>query len=209
MKKQEYSEELFNDITAEINITSFNNRLNHIGTKTLTTYRLILRRFTIDDTEAVYNNWTSDSEVSKYMRWQHHKSIKETESKINDWINRYKHNNFYQWAITFKGSDEPIGAIGLFVVNESDMSGDFGYSISRKCWGMGVATEALMAVLKFAFETVGFNRIESYHSVNNPASGKVMLKAGMKLEGLAKQKYKSNVGFEDSYVYSIIKEDYI
>lgn len=35
--------------------------------------------------------------------------------------------------------------------------------------------------------TVGFNRIESYHSVNNPASGKVMQKAGMKLEGLAEQ----------------------
>lgn len=35
-----------------------------------------------------------------------------------------------------------------------------------------------------------------------------MLKAGMKLEGLARQKYKSNVGFDDSYMYSILKYDY-
>lgn len=199
---------MLKDTMIETEIINSNNGLSHVGTQILETDRLILRRFTIDDTKAVYNNWTSDSEVSKYMRWHHHNSIEETESKINDWINRYKHNNFYQWAITLKGSDEPIGAIGLFVVNESDMCGDFGYSISRKCWGMGVASEALKAVFKFAFETIRFNRIESYHSVNNPASGKVMFKAGMKLEGLARQKYKSNVGFEDSFMYSILKEEF-
>jgi ribosomal-protein-alanine N-acetyltransferase len=182
--------------------------LNHVGTITLKTDRLILRRFTIYDAKNVYKNWTSDSEASKYMRWKPHRSIEETESKINDWINRYKDNNFYQWAITFKDSDEPIGAIGLFVVNESDLTGDIAYIISRKYWGIGIATEALKAVLKFAFEVVGFNRIESYHSVNNPASGKVMQKTGMKLEGLAKQKYRSNVGFEDSYMYSILREEF-
>lgn len=182
--------------------------MNHTGTITLTTERLILRRFTADDVEDVYNNWTSDSEISKYMRWQHHKSIQETEEKISDWLTRYENKNFYQWAITFRDIDEPIGAIGLFVINESDMSGDFGYSIGKKYWNMGAASEALREVLKFAFEVVGFNRIESYHSINNLASGKVMQKAGMKLEGLARQKYKSNIGFEDSYMYSILKDEF-
>ena len=182
--------------------------MNHVGTVTLTTDRLILRRFTVDDAEAVYNNWTSDSEISMYMRWQHHKNIEETEEKINDWLTRYANKNFYQWAVTFKDNDEPIGAIGLFVVNESDMCGDFAYNISKKYWGRGVTSEAFKEVLKFGFEVVGFNRIESYHSINNPASGKVMQKAGMTLEGLARQKYKSNAGFEDSCMYSILKEDF-
>jgi ribosomal-protein-alanine N-acetyltransferase len=187
--------QMLKDAMAEKEIACSNNTLNHTGTIILETERLVLRRFTIDDTLAVYNNWTRDSEVSKYMRWEHHKNIEETKAKISDWLKRYSNNNFYQWAITIKGSDEPIGAIGLF-------------SISRNYWGMGVASESLKALLKFAFEIVGFNRIESYHSINNPVSGKVMLKAGMKLEGLARQKYKSNVGFEDSYMYSILKEDY-
>lgn len=182
--------------------------LNHVGTITLTTDRLILRRFTNDDVEAVYNNWASDCEISKYMKRQHHKSIEETKLKLYDWVNRYEHKNFYQWAITFKEKNEPIGVIGLSVVNESDMCGDFNYIISRKYSGLGVTSEALKEVLKLAFETVKFNRIESYHSVNNPASGKVMLKAGMIFEGLARQKYRSNGGFEDSYMYSILKEDF-
>lgn len=185
-----------------------NNKLNHTGTITLETERLVLRRFTIDDSEAVYNNWTSDSEVSKYMRWEHHRSIQETFSKVSDWVKRYANNSFYQWAITLRDSDEPIGAIGLIVVNESDMCGDFGYCISRKYWGKGITTEALREVLRLAFEMVGFNRIESYHSINNPASGKVMKNAGMKFEGLARQKYKSNVGFEDCNMYSVIREDF-
>lgn len=62
-------------------------KLNHVGTITLETDRLILRRLTIDDAENVYNNWTSDSEVSKYMRWQPHRCIEETVLTINDWIN--------------------------------------------------------------------------------------------------------------------------
>lgn len=194
------------ELTKDQNILNY--KINHTSTITLETERLILRRFTIDDTEAVYNNWTSDSEVSKYMRWEYHKNINETRLKINDWLDRYNKNNFYQWAITIKGTEEPIGAIGLFVVNESDMCGDFGYSISRKHWGQGIASEALKAVIKFAFEVVGFNRIESYHSINNPASGKVMQNAGMKFEGLARQKYKSNVRFEDCNMYAVLKEDF-
>jgi len=143
------------------------------------------------------------------MRWEQHKNINETRIKINDWLERYNKNNFYQWAISIKGSDEPIGAIGLFVVNESDMCGDFAYVISRKYWGRDIATEALRAVLNFAFKVGEFNRLESYHSINNPASGKVMINAGMKFEGLARQKYRSNVGFEDCNMYAVLREDFL
>lgn len=183
--------------------------LSHMGTVEITTESLLLRRFTAEDAENVYNNWTSDSEVSKYMRWESHKNIEETEEKINDWLERYEKNNFYQWAITYRGSNEPIGAIGMFVVNEADLCGGFGYLVGRKYWGQGITTEALEGVIKFAFEAVGFNRVEAFHSVKNPASGKVMQKAGMKLEGSMRQKYKSNIGFEDCDMYGMIKDDYI
>ena len=92
----------------------------------------------------------------------------------------------------------------MFIVNKYDLCGDVGYCIGKKYCGQGILTEALKTILNFAFETVGFNRIETYHSINNPASGKVMQKCGMTFEGIAKQKYKSISGFEDSNMYSII-----
>jgi RimJ/RimL family protein N-acetyltransferase len=48
---------------------------------------------------------------------------------------------------------------------------------------------------------------KAYHSINNPASGKVMQKAGMKYEGRMRQKYKSHLGFEDSNLYAILRKD--
>ena len=182
--------------------------LNHKGTIEIETQRLILRRFTSEDSDSMFNNWASDEDISKYMRWEKHKNIEETKTIINQWLLDYNRASFYIWAITLKESDEPIGSIGLFVINENDVCGDVGYSIGKKYWGQGITTEALRAVLGFAFENIGFNRIETYHSINNPASGKVMQKSGMTLEGFARQKYKSICGFEDCNMYSILKEDF-
>lgn len=182
--------------------------LNHKGTILIETKRLILRRFTIDDASSMFNNWASDIDVCKYMRWSPHKNEEETKEKLSIWIDSYNMESFYQWAIVLKKTDKPIGAIGLFVINENDLCGDVGYCIGKKHWGQGIVTEALSAVLSFAFKTIGFNRIETYHSINNPASGRVMEKAGMIFEGLAKQKYKSISGFEDSNMYSSVKSDF-
>lgn len=182
--------------------------LNHKGTVTIETERLVLRRFTREDTSCIFENWANDADVCRYMRWTPHKDKEETGSILKSWLDSYKRESFYQWAITLKPKTEPIGAIALFVVNESDLCGDVGYCIGKKYWGQGIMTEALKAVLNFAFTSVGFNRIEAYHSVKNPASGRVMQKAGMTFEGMAKQKYRSIAGFEDSSMYSIIKEDF-
>jgi len=182
--------------------------LNHKGTIKIETERLLLRRFVIDDASNMFNNWSSDNDVSKYMRWSTHKNKEETIQVISRLMDFYNKESFYRWAITLKESEEPIGSIGLFVVNENDLCGDVAYCICKKYWGQGIVTEALKAVFNFAFEVIGFNRIETYHSINNPASGRVMQKAGMSFEGLARQKYKSIFGFEDSNMYSILKNDF-
>lgn len=181
--------------------------LNHKGTIRIETERLVLRRFTMDDASSMFCNWASDMDVCKYMRWMPHSEEEETKKVLGSWTASYDKMDFYQWAITLKEKEEPIGAIGLLEVNENDLCGDFGYCISKKFWGQGITTEALKSILSFAFDSIGFNRIEAYHSINNPASGIVMQKAGMVFEGLAKQKYRSISGFEDSNLYSIINKE--
>ena len=182
--------------------------LEHKGTIKIETERLLLRRFTVNDAQEMFNNWASDRDVCMYMRWNQHKSIEETKTMINRWLDSYDKSSFYLWAISLKKNEKLIGSIGLFVVNENDCCGDVGYAIGKTFWRQGFATEALKSVLDFAFINVGFNRIETYHSLNNPGSGKVMQKCGMTFEGLARQKYKSILGFEDSNMYAILKEDF-
>ena len=78
--------------------------MNHLGTRELNTERLILRRFIKEDAIHMYNNWVSSDLVTKYLMWQTHKDIDETREILQMWIDNYKNNNFYQWAIVPKKS---------------------------------------------------------------------------------------------------------
>lgn len=192
------------------NLRNLNKRgyyMNHIGTNTIVTEWLILRRFIYDDIDSLYKNWACDPDVVKFMRMSPHKSIDDTRIFVESIIKKYDKPDTYRWVIVLKEISEPIGFIGLTTVSEFDMIGDFGYSIGKCFWNKGYTTEALKAVLLYGLAKVGFNRLEAYHSINNMSSGKVMKKAGMTYEGRARQKYLSNVGFEDCDMYSILKCD--
>ena len=155
--------------------------LNHVGTRTLKTTRLVLRPFCLSDAQAMYDNWASDSDVTKFMMWEPHASVEVTQSILESWMPLYEKPDYYHWAITL--DNVPIGTVGLFILNEKAGVGDLGYCLSKKWWKHGIMSEAVQAVIDFAFETVGFERIEAHHSVDNPGSGGVMKKCGMLYEG--------------------------
>ncbi len=79
-----------------------------------------------------------------------------------------------------------------------------GYCIGKNWWNSGITTEALKAVIKYLVDEVGVSRIEGRHSIENPSSGKVMEKAGLKFEGVLRKKDYSNYGVTDLGVYSFI-----
>jgi ribosomal-protein-alanine N-acetyltransferase len=72
-----------------------------------------------------------------------------------------------------------VGAIGLRATEEPGV-GSAGYWFSPSVWGRGFATEALREVLRYGFEVVGLEKIEARHVIGNPASGRVMEKAGLR-----------------------------
>lgn len=147
------------------------------GTVPLETERLLLRRFEIGDAGDMFHTWANDEEVTKFMRWSAHKSVAETEQVVMGWVQNYVNDDCYHWAITIKATNALIGTIGMFCVSRHDMCYEVGYCVGREYWNNGYMTEALTAVLQFGLKQEHINRIEAYHSVNNPASGKVMQKA--------------------------------
>ena len=183
--------------------------MEHLGTIELDTERLILRRFSIDDAENMFKNWVNDDEVTKYLTWPTHKNIDETKYVIeNIWLKNYSKNDFYNWVIIFKEINEPIGSIGVVKQDDDIKMVHIGYCIGKQWWNKGIVSEALNELIKFFFEKVGVNRIESRFDPNNQNSGKVMEKCGMKYEGHMKQADKNNQGIVDTIYYGIIAEEY-
>jgi hypothetical protein len=185
--------------------------MNHLGTVELTTNRLILRKFSVPDAEMSYRNWTSDEKVTKFLRWKTHKSVEQTEKIIKAWNDKYTDKSFYQWAIALK-HEPSLGPIGTISVNRYDDCINMvhlGFCIGSKWWNKGIASEALNEVIRFMFEEVKVNRIESWHDPQNIYSGKVMSKCGMKYEGTLKSGDYNNRGIVDACEYAIIAEEFI
>lgn len=183
--------------------------MNHLGTKTIETERLILRKFKLIDVEDMYNNWANDDDVTRYITWATHKSMEDTEKVVAEYVNDSVRDNYYHWCIVLKETNEAVGSIGAFRLYDDLELFEVGYCIGKRFWNKGITTEAMNAILKFFFEEVGVNRIEARHDTKNPASGKVMSKSGLQLEGILRQAGKNNSGICDSAVYAILKEDWL
>lgn len=180
--------------------------MNHVGTKTLQTQRLTLRKFTVDDVNAMYRNWASDPEVTKFMTWPAHADESITRMVIESWVREYDRDDYYQWAIEFEG--EPIGSISVVYTVEKTLNSEIGYCIGKKWWHRGITSEALAAVMELLFKEVGVNRIQARHDTNNPHSGGVMRKCGMTYEGTLRQADRNNQGIVDSCIYGILRSEY-
>lgn len=177
------------------------------GTRTLETPRLILRRFTLDDAADMYENWARDPEVTRFLTWQPHEDEDATYNLLEGWVDQYEKGNYYNWAIELKELGEPIGNISVVAQNEKVRQAHIGYCLGREWWHQGIMTEALRAVIPYLFQE-GYLRIDSRHNVDNPHSGGVMKKAGMRYEGTLRQNGWDNSGVHDEALYAILAEEY-
>jgi RimJ/RimL family protein N-acetyltransferase len=111
------------------------------------------------------------------------------------------------FAITDGVTGELIGAVGLVLRLEHGRA-ELGYWIGRPFWGRGYATEAVREVLRYGFTSLGLHRIHASHFARNPASGRVMVKVGMRREGVARAHVRRFDRFEDLVQYGILREEF-
>jgi RimJ/RimL family protein N-acetyltransferase len=109
-------------------------------------------------------------------------------------------------AIERRDDGALVGAIGLGIVPEHARA-EIGYWIGVPYWGNGYATEAARRLIAYAFDELGLNRLYAYHFTGNPASGRVMEKAGMRLEGELRQHQRKGGVFRDSRLWAILRSD--
>ena len=177
------------------------------GTQKIETDRLVLRRFRLEDAEDMYANWASDPEVTKFLTWPPHSSVDVTKSLLATWISRYEDGGYFNWVMELKENGEAIGNISVANLNEKVESAEIGYCMSRAYWGRELMPEALKAVMDYLFDVIGLNRVAACHDANNPKSGRVMDKAGMKLEGILRSAGINNLGICDKVWHATIRSD--
>lgn len=181
--------------------------LNHKGTKTIATERLLLRPFIIEDAPDMYKNWTSDPRVAKYVSWQPHASVDESASLLELWTSRYVDADYYNWAMTLDG--HAIGNIEVVGRSNKHESVELGYCMSADHWNRGYMTEAVSAVRDFLFREIGVYRLVIRHMTKNPASGKVAQKCGCTWEGCQRGAIFSKQGEPmDIEVYSLLRPEW-
>lgn len=182
--------------------------LTHKGTQKLETKRLILRRFTIEDARHMYDNWASDPEVTRFLTWPTHGSVDVSAWVLADWVEHYANENYYTWTIVLKeNGDVPIGSISAEIREDKIDKAHIGYCIGKQWWHKGITSEALCAVIDFLFDEVGVQRIEARHDANNPNSGAVMRKCGMKYEGTLRRSDWNNQGICDACWYAVLNDE--
>jgi len=146
---------------------------NH-NTPTIETERLILRKFTENDIEALFAIY-KDEEVNTFLPWFPLKSLEEAEMFFKDkYIEAYKQSKGYKYAICLKTDNIPIGYVNVSIEENHDL----GYGLRKEFWHKGIVTEASRAIVK-QVEKDGFLYITATHDIKNPRSGEVMKQLGM------------------------------
>ena len=166
--------------------------------KPITTKRLVLREFVLEDAPEIFK-YASDQEVVKFLTWEAKTTIEEVEDMIK---NVYQASPTF-FAITLDG--KCIGSIDIRLKPAHEKA-SCGFVLAREHWNNGYMTETLTAILELCFEKLELNRIEASHFFGNDGSGKVMTKCGMQLEGVGKQQEKVKGMFVDNIFYAITRQ---
>jgi RimJ/RimL family protein N-acetyltransferase len=171
----------------------------------LLTKRLILRPPRSSDAAPIFHSYAQEPEVTRYVIWEPHKSVQETERFVADCVTAWEGDVRFPWVISWQETDELIGMVEMRI---NGFKADVGYVIARPFWGQGVATEALRPVVKWALEQESIYRVWALCDTENIGSARVLEKVGMQKEGLLRRySLHPNISREprDSYCYAVVK----
>lgn len=161
----------------------------------LETERLILRPHTADDAEACFV-WQSDPQVNKHLAYPLVTDISQT----REWLSNLGDSDSFRWGIVLKKTGELIGTCGTGASPYMQGYRSFAYNLRRDHWGRGYATEALMAMIKYVKENLCAKGFCVCHAVENPASGRVLEKCGLKFHRFGEySKLDGSVTFKAKY----------
>jgi [ribosomal protein S5]-alanine N-acetyltransferase len=173
----------------------------------LETDRLLLRELIENDAADIFE-YASDKEITEFVIWETHNSKQDSLEFIKFTQEQFVKKRSIVWGIELKSGKNIVGTISFVNIYSSHKCGEIGYVLSKKNWNKGIVTEAMNAIINYGFETMDLNRIEAHCEEANIGSWKVMEKAGMKFEGVLREKIFLKERFRSMKMYSVLKSEW-
>lgn len=182
--------------------------LTHCGTRVIETARLYLRPFKYSDDEDMLKNWINDPYVQAMISEPTYSTKDEVRGLLDKYISSYQNTDYYRWAIVEKDSNACIGQIAIFLVNEKNHWCEIEYCIGSRFHRKGFCTEAVKAIISFAFESINFHKMQVCHKESNIASRGVIQKCGFVYEGTLRDYFYMDGKYVNRLYYSMLKSEW-
>lgn len=177
------------------------------GQPALTTERLVLRPFTLTDASEVQRLAGAREIAATTAAIPHPYPDGAAEAWIGGHPGRWASGESVAFAVTRAGDGTLLGCVGL-EINPGMQRAELGYWIGRPYWNQGYCTEAGTAVVGFAFASLGLRRVFAQHYGRNPASGRVMIKIGLRHDRTLRQHTIKWGEVDDFNVYGVLAEEW-
>lgn len=183
--------------------------ITHIGTRTIETERMILRRFEYSDNESMRKNWISNEKIQSLYSEPVYVTENEVNELLDKYIGSYEKDDYYRWAIIDKATKECIGQIAYFLVDSKNHFAEIEYCIGEEYQCKGLATEATKAVIVYGFDEMNLHKVQICTKTINPASKRVIEKCGLTYEGTLRDYFYMNDQYVGRLFFSILREEYM
>lgn len=177
------------------------------GSRTLTTDRLTLDRFTDADVPRLVELCSDWKIAETTLRIPHPYTARDARDWLKFDAQRVADGLVYSFAIRLSGTNELIGNIRINP-DAQHRRAEIGYWVGVPYWGKGYCSEAGREVIRFGFEEVGLNAITCGYFVGNTASQRVMEKLGIPCEGVRKQHYFRHDRYIDLAVGTLLRSEW-
>jgi ribosomal-protein-alanine N-acetyltransferase len=175
----------------------------------LGTARVLLRRFRADDLNDVFA-YIGDPEVTRYLIVET-QTLDQTRAWLRDRLDSYGAGaaaGWWAWAIVHRQEDKVVGGCAMRNIDWNSGRGEIAYAVACRYWRRGIATEALTALLEFAFTKLKLNRIEAMVLPENATSCALLEKLGFRREGILRQRECFKGAHHDMAIHALLASDW-
>jgi ribosomal-protein-alanine N-acetyltransferase len=171
------------------------------------TERLVLRPLRRGDEESLFALY-SDPSFMRYWNTPPWSSLAEAAKVIDEDLAAMPAGQYLRLGIQAAEADSLIGTVSLFAFHEPSRRAELGYGLAPASWGHGYMTEALSALLEYAFGPLGLNRIEADIDPGNEASARALARLGFVQEGYFRERWIVGGQVSHSAMYGLLRADW-